>query len=318
MPKLLRTKKVYFYVALLFPLVLSSEAFLFLKTFGFRGLPQLFNRNILFATKLDEKQHLTVILPAYNESRRIGDTLRLYHEFLKTQLQQCNSDILVVDDGSTDGTARVVQDFAPANPVNVPVNCISLPCNQGKGAAVAFGIDHVARNQVKDSNNCLVLVADADASADIQSLPGVFDKLQDISQGGNVPAIVVGRRTYAESLSPSRMVLRWGFRTAVQILCGDMGVSDTQCGFKLMTLTAAQRLYSNLHLRGWSHDVEVLYRAKELGIPVAEQAVQWQDKEGSKLVTSPGGTIGASLTMLVEIAQLKFFYSVGIWKVSEK
>ena len=81
-----------------------------------------------------------------------------------------------------------------------------------------------------------------------------------------------------------------------------------------MTFTAAQQLYYDLHLRGWSHDVEVLYRAKMLGVTVAESAVQWQDKPGSKLVTSAGGTAGASLQMLWEIVQLRLYYKLGLWK----
>lgn len=267
----------------------------------------------------DPSPTLTVLLPAYNEANRIGDTLQLYQQFLVDQWHhECYCDILVVDDGSIDSTVEVVQSLSSNLNPAVPISCLSLPSNQGKGAAIAAGIRSVAHNSYEESSS-LILIADADASADIACFPALYSKLQHLCDSENTTttgtaAIVVGKRTYADPLPPDRMILRWGFRTAVRLLCGDLGVSDTQCGFKLLTLSAATLLYSNLHLKGWSHDVEVLYRAKEVfGILVAEEAVPWQDKEGSKLVTSPGGTIGVSLQMLSEIAQLRLFYTTRIW-----
>ncbi|CAB9506975.1 Dolichyl-phosphate beta-glucosyltransferase [Seminavis robusta] len=211
--------------------------------------------------------------------------------------------------------------------VKIPVDCISLECNQGKGAALAMGIRHISAqtSSTTDIYNSLVLIADADASADITCLDDLYKALQKLTMQPSspdvqftVPALVVGRRIYNDDsqVSPSRVILRWGFRTAVRILCGDLGVSDTQCGFKLMTLSAAEKLYHELNLQGWSHDVEVLLRAKLCRFLVTEHNVRWQDKEGSKLVTSAGGTVGASLQMLWEIAQLRLSYSLGIWNFS--
>ena len=273
----------------------------------------------------DSQTKLTVILPAFNESQRIGETLHLYHDYLVTeQSKTTKCDILVVNDGSTDETVQVVEYFSSKSDTAVPVQCLSFTHNQGKGAAIAAGVQHTSKGSTNSNNNNqhLILIADADASADIACLPALSSKLEELLEANNNnpslnhAAMVVGKRTYNhESRSASRMILRWGFRTAVQVLCGDLGVSDTQCGFKLLTLPAAQQLYSNLQLQGWSHDVEVLYRAKQVfHIPVTEEAVFWQDKAGSKLVTSASGTIGASLQMLLEIAQLRLLYSVGIWK----
>mgnify|MGYP005841674265 CR=1 FL=1 len=288
---------------------------------------------------------LTVVIPAFNECLRIEDTLRNYHAFLSTsQHWQKSSRILIVDDGSTDGTPQVVQNVADSLLLSnkehgsvVDIACISLGFNQGKGAAIARGIRYVAEsenenpqynNTLDGKQRSLILMADADASADISSLDCMLEALEGLlvvknerqekntNTGSNIcwnaPAMIVGKRQCA-STSLDRTILRSGFRTAVRTICGDLGVSDTQCGFKLMTLSAGLALYQDLHLQGWSHDCEVLYRAKGMKIPVAEVDVPWEDKSGSKLVTSAGGTIGASLQMLLDIAQLRFCYTVGIW-----
>mmetsp|Transcript_15787 Transcript_15787/g.34319 ORF Transcript_15787/g.34319 Transcript_15787/m.34319 type:complete len:168 (+) Transcript_15787:3-506(+) len=127
-------------------------------------------------------------------------------------------------------------------------------------------------------------------------------------------ALIVGNRGY-DGAGVARSILRWGFRTAVKLICGNLGVSDTQCGMKLMTLDTASVLYSSLNLKKWSHDVEVLYRARIRGISLAEVPVRWKDEEGSKLVTSAGGAVGASVSMLLEILRMRIEYAVGRWQV---
>jgi len=109
---------------------------------------------------------------------------------------------------------------------------------------------------------------------------------------------------------------------------GDLGgIRDSQCGFKLMTLSAAERLYRDLYVKGWSHDVEVLYRAspqyvdrnikdddnnhnnRQRGVPVAEAPIEWEDQAGSKLVSSPGGVLMVCWKMFWDVVALRQLYT---------
>ena len=306
-------------------------------------------------TKVTDRQctfdDLTIILPAYNESERITETLKAYSSYISTSVSREDVvgtsappgspllrkiDILVVDDGSADDTADVVRQYSECNPsIQKSIDCLSLPRNEGKGGAIARGIQKIVRRKQQrfgneddnsrstDDRISLVLLADADGSGDLSCLGDMLHALDDIlvnqkqtqTLQGNED-LIVGNRGY-DGAGIARIILRWGFRTAVRIICGDLGVSDTQCGMKLMTLGAANTLYRDLNLRRWSHDVEVLYRAKILAVPVAEVPVKWEDKDGSKLVTSAGGAIGASIRMLLEIIQMRIEYALGRWQVNQ-
>jgi dolichyl-phosphate beta-glucosyltransferase len=183
------------------------------------------------------------------------------------------------------------------------------------------------------------LTTDADGSANVSGLEDLYDSLVSVLQdnvvGGSgsdhnntaavattmIPwdqaAMINGYRTY-ESASASRLIFRWGFRTVVKSVCGNLGVQDSQCGFKLMTAAAGKSLYRNLHVQGWSHDVEVLYRARLLGIRVAEQSICWEDKMGSKLVASPGGIIVVCLQMFWQVLRIRFGYASGRWRLEDR
>lgn len=222
--------------------------------------------------------------------------------------------MLVVDDGSTDDTLGTIQSSQKRG---IAVSSISLRCNEGKGSAIAKGISELKEKQNDEGQ--IILIADADGSADIMYLNDLVKSLSDtieasqmVSNPWETKAIVVGNR-YDNAL-PSRRITRWGFKVLVKYICGDLGIDDTQCGLKLMTLDTGAILYKDLNLRRWTHDVEVLYRAKLLKTSVAEVPIGWEDKDGSKLANSFLQTVNVSLEMLFEIVWMRLNYSFHRWK----
>jgi dolichyl-phosphate beta-glucosyltransferase len=220
----------------------------------------------------------------------------------------------VVDDGSTDNTIEAIQSTEKQG---IRVSSISLGHNQGKGSAIAHGIS--VMKEKENGIGQIILIADADGSADISYLNDMVKSLSDTIETSqmminpwNVKSIVVGCRN--DGTLPSRKITRWGFKRVVKFICGDLRIDDTQCGFKLMTLDAGAILYKDLNLQRWTHDVEVLYRAKLLGISTSEVPIGWQDKDGSKLATSFLQTVTVSLEMLLEILWMRLNYSIGRWR----
>lgn len=301
------------------------------------------NPTIGSGTAADKSQavpRIVIVIPAYNEEDRILSTLETYRDFLRES--NWTSEILVVDDGSTDKTVDVVHSFLACTTSSsqedheddarvIPIQCLSMPTNQGKGAALAAGIKHIAEKCAeRNSNSTLILTQDADGSGDLAYLECMIDRMkalltvpveaeesdeeeveQEVSSepattiDWTKPAIVTGNRNY-NPFSP-RGITRWGFQTAVRLIMNDLRVQDSQCGYKLMTLAAARDLYDDLEVSGWAHDVEVLYRAKLVDMPIEEVLIDWNDKEGSKVVES--GVARVSIQMLLDVIKLRWEYS---------
>ena len=232
------------------------------------------------------------------------------------------------------------------------IQCLSLSENRGKGGAIAAGIAKVIRDSrragiaaghPKLDPSGLLLTADADGSADPSCAVVLYEELVDQlshdvasnlkHQPWRTPALVCGYRVYdvhdkqdgetetrkraSPSSSPIRQFFHWGFRSTVRALFWGTRLNeirDTQCGCKLLTLEAARRLYTDLHLQRWSHDVEVLWRAVYGGIPIIGQApVLWRDCAGSRL--SAEGVLRVAWTMLLEILFCRVAYAIGWWRV---
>ena len=269
---------------------------------------------------------LVILIPAYNEEDRIESTLKCYQEFLLRSSSDTDTtclfrepEIVVIDDGSTDATLEVIQNF----PSKISIHTVAMEENKGKGAALARGVQHITETTRTISSSdydydTLILTQDADGSGDLVYLNGMLERLEklllrDETETIGQQGMVIGNRNY-DIFSP-RGITRWGFQTCVRILTSnELRVKDSQCGYKLMSVNTAKVLYKNLHLQGWSHDVEVLFRAKLLNIPIDEMSIDWKDMDGSKVTET--GIVKVSVQMLWDVIRLRWNYSiVKSWKL---
>ena len=108
--------------------------------------------------------------------------------------------------------------------------------------------------------------------------------------------------------SPLRKLLQWGFHTGIMVLGGGHSIKDTQCGFKLFTRAAAQRLFPVLHIERWAFDVELVMVAHRLGMAMVEVPVHWHEVDGSTL-----DPLTAALQMARDVVAIALFYGVGFW-----
>lgn len=207
---------------------------------------------------------VTVVVPAFNESGRLPSSLPDLIAALRSA--PWSSEVVVVDDGSTDGTARIAEDLLAALP---HVRVITLPWNCGKGTAVRVGVS-VARG-------AKLVFVDADMASDIASLPDLVRLLDtaDIAVGSRVAegATVAGR-----SLARGAAAATYR-RLVLELTSSDVG--DTQCGFKAFNTPTAKLLFSMTTSEGFGFDVEVLSLAKALGLRVAQCPVRWTAVDGS-------------------------------------
>ncbi len=215
--------------------------------------------------KIDRQ--LSIVVPAFNEERRIGPTLEKILAYGKRRLARF--EILVVDDGSRDRTCQVVEALAAQEPA---LELVRLPENRGKGAAVRRGM--------LEARLAHALFTDADLSTPIEDVELLFAALGEAQ-------VAIGSR----ALASSRIELRqpfyreWmgrGFNLLVQ-RAATPGIHDTQCGFKLFATAAARELFALAQLDGFAFDVEVLFLCRKLGIRVAEVPVHWRNDAASKV-----------------------------------
>jgi dolichyl-phosphate beta-glucosyltransferase len=227
----------------------------------------------------------SVVIPAYNEARRLPPYLEEVIGFFEGRGDPY--EVLVVDDGSTDGTANIVS--AASRRVSA-VRLLRSPHNDGKGASVRRGM-LAARGERR-------LFADADGAAPIAEVKRLEVALAagaDVAIGSRArldPAVSVSAR--AHRLLAGR-VFNW-----VVARLGLSGIADSQCGFKIFTAAAADDLFSRLVTNGFGFDVEVLLRAQAAGYRVVEVPINWADQAGSKI-----GVLSNGPTMLTEVVRAR-------------
>lgn len=256
---------------------------------------------------------LSVIIPCYNETKRLGKMMYECMEVLRKQYDQDSKfEIMIVDDGSSDGTGEYA--LLLANELKLAphtMKVVTLAKNRGKGGGVTHGLLHCSGK--------LGLFADADGATsfgDVTKLINNF-KNDDGSVDTVDPKIAVGSRSHMVNTdavvkrSFIRNLLMYGLHTLVFIF-GIRDVKDTQCGFKMFNVESIRRIFPHMHTERWIFDVEVLLLGELQNIPVKEIAVNWQEIDGSKVDLARD-----SIEMAIDLVVTRLAYLLGIYKLDE-
>jgi glycosyltransferase involved in cell wall biosynthesis len=226
---------------------------------------------------------ISVVMPAFNEQRRIGPSIEAVCAFLRESGRTW--ELIVVDDGSSDLTGSVANALVQRES---RIKVIRSPRNSGKGHAVRAG--------VLMSHGQEVLISDADLSTPIREVELLWARRQ-----GAVAAIGSrfrpGSRIEVHQNPVRRVLGRLGNRYIRAVAVP--GIADTQCGFKLLDGPAARALFAMTRLNGWGIDVEILHLCARFGWPVVEVPVRWSHSTGSKLRPA------AYLHVLYEVGYLR-------------
>ena len=218
---------------------------------------------------------LSIVIPAYNEERRLPQTLRQVLDWLA-----CGSfsfrEVIVVDDGSRDKTACVVAEFAKANGW---VRLARNPGNRGKGYAVRHGM--------LEAKGEWILYTDADLSTPIGELEKLCRAAREHEASIAIGSRAVDRRMVEVPQQPLREWSGRFFNLVMRAVTG-LTFKDTQCGFKLYRADAARQIFSRQKQDGFSFDVEDLLIARRLGVRAVEVPVRWANVEGTKVRLSQG------------------------------
>ncbi len=217
-----------------------------------------------------EQPYLSIIIPAYNEERNIGQALKRITEFC--HLKAWAWELIVVSDGSLDKTNSILNEFLKKNP-RVPIQAIITETNSGKGFACRKGIEH-AEGQY-------MLITDTDLSSPIKEVTRLIAALEKGSD------LAIGSRALRDKdcdvqQSLKRHVSGRIFNAIVQAVILP-GLHDTQCGFKCFKHAVAKKLFKAQALNGFSFDVEVLYLARKMGYKIAEVPVMWMQGEDTRV-----------------------------------
>jgi glycosyltransferase involved in cell wall biosynthesis len=216
---------------------------------------------------------LSIIIPAYDESRRIGASLVKIFDYLNEQ--RYDAELIVVDDGSKDETVRVVRDiFDSSAPGRVHTRLIEVRPNRGKGHAVRTGL--------LAAGAPVALFSDADLSTPITETPCLVEPIRTGQYD-----VVFGSRALDRSLigvhQPwTREQSGRVFNLIMRVATG-LPYWDTQCGFKAFRTDVCRPIFEGGLIDRFGFDVELLYVARAAGLRLLERAVRWDDAEGSKV-----------------------------------
>lgn len=209
---------------------------------------------------------VSIVIPAYNEEKRISGTLQ--------ELSRCFSgtphEILVVIDGCTDSTPKLVAEFSKNYPA---VRSVSNPTRLGKGGGILLGISR-ARGRI-------IAVVDADCAVPPHDVSRMVDMVSNgidcAISSRYLPGSVIHTHQPTHRIIASRC-----FNAMIRLLFG-LPYKDTQCGCKVLNAQAAHRVAGDILTHNYAFDVELLWRIRDMGYTAVEVPVEWRHTEGSKL-----------------------------------
>jgi glycosyltransferase involved in cell wall biosynthesis len=210
---------------------------------------------------------VSIVVPAFNEAPRIGESLRKIDEFLKRV--PWSAEIIIVDDGSSDKTSAIVRE------ARIPgIHLLCHETNHGKGYAVKTG--------VLAAQGEYVMFSDADLSAPIEELQKLL-----VAAESTAADVVIGSRAVDRSFIEKHQSLgrEFGgivFNKIVRIVLG-LKIHDTQCGFKLFRRQQIRPVFEKMTIDGFGFDPELLFLASKARLKILEIPVRWSHAEGSKI-----------------------------------
>jgi len=265
----------------------------------------------LFVENPKDTVYLSIIIPAYNEEKRLDIMMEETTKYVLAREKRDPNfkwEIIIVSDGSRDKTPLVAFNWVKKFKTK-DIRILDLKKNRGKGGAVKRGM-MIGRGKY-------MLMVDADGATKFSDLDRVERELRKIeTKDGH--GIAIGSRAHLQGIAEAkrsffRNLLMWGFHLVVSWIGGIHSIRDTQCGFKLFSRNTALTLFSNLHLSRWAFDVELLWLAQQLSIPIAEVSVTWKEIPGSHLEEEDTRLV--SIRMFKDLLRVRMSYSLRLWKV---
>ena len=239
--------------------------------------------------------YLSIVIPAYNEGLRIGNTLAKVRNYLATRNYPV--ELIVVDDGSTDETAQILEDVEQRHRA---MRVLRNERNRGKGFSVRRG--------VLEAQGRFVLFTDADLSAPIEEANKLLAALESTGADAAVGSRALERRLIGIHQPWFREWAGRFFNVLVRFFTG-LKVRDTQCGLKLFRRASTRRAFELQRIEGFGFDPEVLFLIERLGGKLAEVPVRWDDNPATKVRLLRDAT-----RMMLDLVALRWRAATGKYK----
>ena len=239
---------------------------------------------------MESQPDLSIIIPAYNEESRLPKTLDLIHAYLNAT--GVSSEVIVVDDGSRDGTVQCVELKSRGWPA---LRVVKNPGNHGKGYSVRHGM--------LEARGKIVLFTDADLSAPIEEADKLLAALStnDVAIGSRA----MNRKLIEVHQPWTREIAGIVFNTIVRVVLG-LNFEDTQCGFKAFRREKSKTIFEQQRIERFGFDPELLFLAQRNGLSIAEVPVRWSNAPGTTVSMWDG-----IRAMFFEVAKIRWNAMTG-------